>query len=54
MRSVAIAVIAAAAAVLTGAATSAAEPFHIDPAGDRALSTPPTTSFCLANLGIHC
>ena len=39
---------------LFAAATAVAEPFHINPAGNRTLATPPTTDFCLANLGIHC
>jgi subtilase family serine protease len=39
---------------LFAAAAAVAEPFHINPAGSRALSTPPTTDFCLTNLGIHC
>jgi subtilase family serine protease len=29
-------------------------PFHNDPMAGKALQTPPTTSFCLQNLGIHC
>src|ERR1700733_2450280 len=50
--SVAAAAIAATGVVATGAAV--AEPLHIDPAGGRTLATPPTTAYCLANLGIHC
>jgi subtilase family serine protease len=34
--------------------TVAPVPFHNDPIAGRTLATPPTTSFCLANLGIHC
>ncbi len=48
-------VVAIAAGAAMFAATSAeAVPFHIDPAGSRALSFPPTTSYCVTNLGIHC
>jgi subtilase family serine protease len=35
-------------------AGASAVPFHINPAGERALTFPPTTSYCLTNLGIHC
>ena len=47
------------AAVIAGAALWAASPalaipFHIDPAGARNLTSPPTTSYCLTNLGRHC
>ena len=39
---------------LVASAGAFGEPFHINPAGVRALATPPTTAFCLQNLGIHC
>ncbi|HEX5404300.1 MAG TPA: S53 family peptidase [Pseudonocardiaceae bacterium] len=29
-------------------------PFHNDPIAGKSLATPPTTDFCLQNLGIHC
>jgi subtilase family serine protease len=41
-------------AFLVAAAAASAVPFHINPAGNRDLATPPTTDFCLQNLGIHC
>jgi subtilase family serine protease len=41
-------------AFLAAATAASAVPFHIDPAGNRDLASPPTTAFCLANLGIHC
>lgn len=34
--------------------TVAPMPFHSDPIAGRTLPTPPTTSFCLQNFGIHC
>jgi subtilase family serine protease len=36
------------------ASAASAIPFHIDAAGNRALTSPPTTSYCLQNFGIHC
>lgn len=41
-------------AFLAAATAASAIPFHINPAGSRDLATPPTTDFCLQNLGIHC
>ena len=41
-------------AFLVAATAASAVPFHINPAGNRDLATPPTTAFCLQNLGIHC
>ncbi len=29
-------------------------PFHNDPIAGKALSFPPTTAYCLQNLGLHC
>ena len=34
--------------------TAVAHPLHIELAHIPALSFPPTTSYCLANFGIHC
>jgi len=45
---------AIAAIAFLGSGTAVAIPFHINPAGNRALPFPPTTSYCLKNLGIHC
>ncbi|HEX4705790.1 MAG TPA: S53 family peptidase [Pseudonocardiaceae bacterium] len=32
----------------------APHPFHNDPIAGKTLAFPPTTAFCLANLGLHC
>jgi subtilase family serine protease len=45
---------AIAGAALWAASSALAIPFHIVPAGGRALTSPPTTSYCLTNLQIHC
>lgn len=37
-----------------GPGTVAPHPFINDPINGKTLSTPPTTAFCLQNLGIHC
>ena len=39
---------------VSGAAPAAPHPYLADPINGRSLSTPPTTAYCLANLGIHC
>jgi subtilase family serine protease len=47
----------AASSVATSAAAPgsvAPHPFISDPINGKTLATPPTTSFCLANLGLHC
>jgi subtilase family serine protease len=53
--------IAAGSAVGTAAVDSAPsvgsvapQPFHSDPIAGKFLSFPPTTSYCLTNLGLHC
>jgi subtilase family serine protease len=44
-----------AGALTTAAAPATApHPFHSDPSNGKTLATPPTTAFCLANIGIHC
>jgi subtilase family serine protease len=37
-----------------GSATAVAEPMHVLPAGGRTFEVPPTTAFCLQQLGINC
>jgi subtilase family serine protease len=53
--------VVAASTVGSAAATSAPAPhsvapvpFHSDPIAGRTLSFPPTTDYCLKNLGLHC
>jgi subtilase family serine protease len=50
-------VVGTAGALATSAVTAgsvAPHPLHSDPSNGKTLATPPTTAFCLANLGIHC
>jgi subtilase family serine protease len=52
-----VAVVVAAATIFSGVAAQpvvAAAPLHINVIDARGLSFPPTTSYCLANFGIHC
>jgi subtilase family serine protease len=41
-------------ATAAASGTVAPHPFINDPINGKTLATPPTTAFCLANLGIHC
>jgi subtilase family serine protease len=49
-----VAATAAGSVAAAGPGTVAPHPFINDPINGKTLSTPPTTAFCLANLGIHC
>ncbi|HEX4225450.1 MAG TPA: S53 family peptidase [Pseudonocardiaceae bacterium] len=49
-----VAATAAGPVAAAGPGTVAPHPYINDPINGKTLSTPPTTAFCLANLGIHC